>query len=307
MNMTQETSKTRWVAATAVLVVGIVAVGLALRMDIFGVGGSGLSDPFAYDMTELRKIDPNLIGYRRVKTLAVTDEAAAVAFDAIDKTGRLYRASSDRVEIYDAAGKRIAQWPKLNDKATITGIAVGEKDVFVADAGNRVVLRYDLSGKLLGRIGVKDASRNIPGLVLPSPHLDVAIAPDGLLRVTNPGRRRVEAYTFDGDLEFWWGESGASIEKFCGCCNPTNLAILADGSIVTAEKGLPRVKVYDPQGKFVCVVAGPDDFARNAAGLDLAVDSQQRIWVLDPTAKKVHVYEKISESDDEPIGQQTTK
>jgi hypothetical protein len=58
---------------------------------------------------------------------------------------------------------------------------------------------------------------------VPSACLDVEIAPDGLLRVNNPGRHRVETYTFDGDLELFWGRPSAAIDGFCGCCNPVNL------------------------------------------------------------------------------------
>ena len=48
----------------------------------------------------------------------------------------------------------------------LTGIAIAKNDVFVADAGNRVILRYDKSSKLIRRIGEKDKDRNIPGLII---------------------------------------------------------------------------------------------------------------------------------------------
>ena len=34
---------------------------------------------------------------------------------------------------------------------------------------------------------------------------------DGLLWVVNPGRHRLEAYTFDGDLQSYWGEESLGI------------------------------------------------------------------------------------------------
>ena len=48
--------------------------------------------------------------------------------------------------------------------------------------------------------------------------------------------------------------------------------------------------MYDPSGKFTGVVARPDDFAPNAAGLDLAADKAGRIYVLDPDARAVRVF-----------------
>ena len=61
----------------------------------------------------------------------------------------------------------------------------------------------------------------------------------------NPGRHKIEAYTFDGELETSWGTPATTIGGFSGCCNPTHIAMLPDGSFVTSEKGLARVKVYD--------------------------------------------------------------
>ena len=188
-------------------------------------------------------------------------------------------------------------------KAMLTSIAVAEKDVLVADAGNRIVLRYDAAGKLLGQIGKRDPAKHIPGFVIPSPCFDVAMAADGLVRVVNPGAHRIEAYTLDGDLEAFWGSSGKGIEGFCGCCNPTNIALLPDGRFVTSEKGIPRVKVYRADSKFDAVVAGPDTLAPTETILeetrpdhklpvfDVAADSRGRVLVLDPLAVKVRIFE----------------
>lgn len=79
-------------------------------------------------------------------------------------------------------------------------------------------------------------------------------------------------------------------EGFCGCCNPSNFAILSDGSFVTSEKGIERIKVYLPDGTFKCIVAGPDAFIEGTTGLDLAVNSRDRIFVLDPEKRMVRVF-----------------
>ncbi len=76
---------------------------------------------------------------------------------------------------------------------------------------------------------------------------------------------------------------------FFGCCNPAHFAVLSDGRFVTAEKGLPRIKIYSPQGKFECVVAGQEQFPSIAA--DLAVDNHDRILVLDSNKSRILVFE----------------
>ena len=220
-----------------------------------------------------------------------------------------------QLAIFDPQGEPLANWDNLGwdnlDGALLTSIALAEEDVFLADAAGRVVLRFDISGKLLGRLGLRDERRHIPGFVIPSPYFDVAMAPDGLLNAVNPGGLRIEAYTFDGDLEASWGEAGVDIAGFCGCCNPSNIAIMADGRTVTAEKGIARVKVYDAEGNFQCVVAGPELLTPKPTAaeetrtphkrqpVDLATDSKQRILVLDPNARKVRIFElkKTQEND----------
>ncbi len=78
---------------------------------------------------------------------------------------------------------------------------------------------------------------------------------------------------------------------------------MPDGRCVTGEKGMPRVKIYDAEGKFESVVAGPDVLAPNFSvttetredlrlkPVDLAVDGKSRIIVLDPNARKVRIFE----------------
>jgi hypothetical protein len=92
-------------------------------------------------------------------------------------------------------------------------------------------------------------------------------------------------------------------DGFSGCCNPAAFALLPDGGFVTAEKGLPRVKIYDAEGVFVGFVAGAEEFAeagvvgydKGAAGdaegaLDVAADSQGRILVLEPRTGRIRVF-----------------
>lgn len=325
--------------AVAIVIAGVAVV----RLDTTGKKGSGLGKEFVYDVKELAKIDPKLILYEEATEAistgftdshAITVDSQGSIYAAGDKAIRVFAASSnlvgemkladmprcltvsgdgkiyvgmkDHVEVYDGRGERLATWESLGDDAVLTSIAVSKDDVFVADAGNRIVLRYDTTGKLINRIGEKDEDRNVPGFVIPSPYFDLGVAHDGLLRVVNPGRHRIEAYTFDGDLEFWWGEFSAGVEGFCGCCNPVNFAILEDESFVTCEKGLTRVKIYDAEGAFVGVVAGPEQLVEGGAalidewasvgkggGFDVAVDARGRIFVLDTIKNVVRIFTKI--------------
>lgn len=336
------TSNQIFVGALVVLaiVIGILAVA---RLDTTGEKGSGLGREYIYDVGDLAKIDPNLIlyeestepintGFGSSRGIAVDGQGVVyVAGDkslrlfaqegdlldeirlndmprclAVAEDGKIYVAMLDHVEVLDDRRTPPATWQSLGEDAVLTSIAVYKNDVFVADAGNRIVLHFDVTGKLINRIGKRDKDRNIPGFVVPSPYFDVAVARDGLLRVTDPGRHRIEAYTFGGDLEFWWGDFSTSVEGFCGCCNPVNFAILEDESFVTCEKGLTRVKIYDPDGTFIGVVAGPEQLVQGGTsrictlpsecqtgGFDVAVGPKDRIFVLDTIKNVVRTFTKI--------------
>ena len=210
----------------------------------------------------------------------------------VDGNHNVYLGMEDHVEVYDQEGEKKANWISLGKKAIITSIAVSKNSVFVADAGNKIVWKFDKSGNRLIRIGEKNEAKDIPGFIIPSPFFDVAIDPDGFLWVANTGRHSVENYTEDGDFRTSWGEFSMEIDGFCGCCNPSHFSILEEGSFVTSEKGIARVKVSNRLGELVSVVAGPDQFIEGTVGLDLAVDSAQKIFVLDPFQNLVRIFEK---------------
>ena len=231
--------------------------------------------------------------------VALTDTARCVA---VAKDGMIYAGLRSQIEVFDAKGGRQATWEPAAQRAWFTGLAVADNEVFAADAGNRIVLRYDRSGKLLCQIGSRDSARNIPGFSVPSPFFDLELGSDGLLRVANPGRHRVHVFTLNGDLEFSFGHTSAALEGFCGCCNPVSLTLLSDGRYLTCEKGLPRVKIYRADGGLESVVAGAESFTENAlacedadcrkGGLDAAVDSQGRIYILDLVLNEVRVMQR---------------
>lgn len=244
-------------------------------------------------------------GGARLRQIGLAEKPWSMAVGGAEHKhpGRIYVGLRNRIAVLDPDGKLLATWDAPGAKAIVTSIAVGEHEVFLADAMGRIVLRCDLEGKVLGRIGARDEARNVPGFVIPSPYFDIALGPDGLLRVVNPGRHLIEAYTADGSLEVTWGKHSLAIDGFCGCCNPAHMAMLADGRLVTAEKGIPRVKVYSAEGQFQCVVAGPELLVPDRTSteetrqahvlkvLDVAVDGRGRVLVLDPALRSVRVFE----------------
>lgn len=282
------------------------------------------------ELESLRKVDPRYLTYREAARIATgmenprgiavsADGALFVVGDralirdegrgakqqttplegeptciAVGRDDRLYLGMTDHVEVYAQDGKRLAVWQSVvGAGAYITAIAVTERDVWIANSAGRAVVHCDLQGRVIGQFGEKNEAEGYPGLIVPSPHLDVAPAPGGNLYVTNPGMHRVETHAPDGKLLSCWGASSSALDSFCGCCNPTDIALLPDGRFITSEKGIPRVKVYSATGQFQEVVAGPDAFASNTMGLDLAAAADGSVLVLDPKAKVVRLFQHV--------------
>ena len=283
---------------------------------------------FRYDDSALRKVDPALIGYTEVGQiqagmqkptcmsvgadgkLYVAGEQLARVMDAKGRellaipltgvataiaaspTGDIYIAVKTYVEVYSAEGKRKAAWTSLGRDSHITAIAAGDDAVYLADAGRRAgrVVVCGLDGAVKSEIAGQNAAAGIPGIITPSAHMKLALTPEGSLWVANPGRHQLELYSPAGELLKYFGQGGTTIEQFLGCCNPSDFALLADGRIVTAEKGVPRVKVYQPDGHMVSVVAGPDSFGGNRSGLELAADSSGRVLVLEPGTSTIRLF-----------------
>jgi len=289
----------------------------------------GFEKGFTYDTTPVRQVDPLLIRYRELATIETGLESPrAIAVDprtgdllvaghglvrrlspagarlgdiavsgepfclASGFDGRVFVGLKDHVEVYSAGAvaKLVESWKSFGLGSYLTCIAVAEDGVYVADAGRRVVYRCSPDGRVLVEIGRADKDLGIPGFIVPSPHLDVAIGSDGLVWVGNPGMHRLEAYTADGRLERYWGTVGTAVNEFFGCCNPTDFAMLSDGSFITSEKGIARIKRYDADGRFDCVVAAPQSFGGNVTGLDVATTAEGHVLVLERGTRAVRVF-----------------
>lgn len=282
---------------------------------------------FEYSVDEFKNVPDELIHYKETKNFKVGfEKPAGITIDndkiylvgdqklkVIDITGKLiseiefseeprtieisgdkiYVAFEKRIQIIDETGNTQGDWKLTDDNSYITGVAAFEENVFVADAGTRKVIRFNTNGELQNEFEGKVSEEVLHGFIVPSPYFDVDINEYGDLWVVNPGLHTLENYTVEGSLREHWKASGNQTENFSGCCNPAHYCFLPDGSFVTSEKGLVRIKIYKPSGEFSGVVAAPNKFDDKIEGQapDIAVDSQGNIYALDFDRKVLRVFE----------------
>jgi sugar lactone lactonase YvrE len=314
----------------------LLAVLILIFRDLYTGSNTRQGNPCDYNLDKIKKIDSSLICYKEIgqfksslsKLYGIAVDSALNIFVAGDKevqvfnkeykkTGgfridsvpncialghqkEVYLGIGNHVEGYNRNGKKIKSWKGMNSKGYITSIAVKGNEIYVADAGNRVVVRYNRDGAVLNQIGEKDPSKGIGGFIIPSMYFDVTIGADNDLWIANPGKHALENYSEDGELISSWGIASMQMEGFAGCCNPVHFSILPDGYFVTYEKGMDRIKAYNQTGKFECVVAGPTGLSSKpnynctygTAVNDITVDSEGSVYVLDALSNMVRVYGK---------------
>ncbi len=226
----------------------------------------------------------------------------AVASSDHDYAGHVYVGSGSTIEVFSPDGQSSVTWETKAKLPLLTAISLTPQHVYVADAGNQVVMQFDYDGQRTATID--------NGFVVPSAYFDLIAEANGLLHVVNPGARRVETYTSDGIREMSWGKTGSSISDFFGCCNPVHVAMLPGGRVVTSEKGIPRIKIYDNAGLLQSVVADTEQLLKtpisqafsgtsseNASDtvetrdvFDIATDGDERILVLDSHAGQIRIF-----------------
>jgi len=286
------------------------------------------------DLIALKKFDTTLVGYYRnsvIETGLINLSGITIGEDnniLLTGSGRIiiFNASGVLLEeipvasasscittghnsIYIGTGAGIARyslddgsitrWGDEKSNGYITSVAVNDNYLYAADAGRKIIHKYDPDGTLVQQIGIKDTITNAPGFIVPSPYFDIAFGGFSDLWAANTGRLRVEMYSVSGFIRADWGKSAYEPGGFSGCCNPAHLAILPDGCFVTYEKGIDHIKVFDQGGQFICFVGGAGSFRGNpdfSLGInnlvkDIAAGSDGKIYILD-AYNRINIFEK---------------
>jgi len=235
---------------------------------------------FAVGDSEVKVFDQSGTLLRRWKT-------EVPGFCATVFEEHVYVGQEGQLEIYDLQGKLQKTWRDSKLLGRVTAVQVVDAYIFVADARDRCIRRYDREGTYLNNIG-KD--NRMKGFNIPNGALDFSVDDHSIIHACNPGKHRVERYTFEGELLGHIGRfDGRDPQGFTGCCNPTNVAVTGEGHVYVTEKAGPRAKVLDSSGNLLAVI-GTTVFDPNCSNMDVAVDSRGRVYVADTVRLQINVF-----------------
>jgi len=283
-------------------------------------------NPYEYNVDEFKKVDPALISYKEVRQIKVDLDktggiasangliylAAGKSVKSLSPEGKLISeftveenphciAVNDKqvvlgyektFEAYSLAGEKQFQSETINDSTVITSVAIWNGKIVVADMGKRRVYLFNQNQKIKEFEGISGA-KNLHGFVIPSPYFDVAVNSKNELWVANTGMHTLQQYDENGNLVNSWEKVSLEIEGFCGCCNPAQFTFLPDGRFVTSEKGMPRIKIYKPNGELESVVAAPDKFIDNGHAPEVACIGEM-VVALDYDKKMIRIFSPMA-------------
>ena len=310
-----------------VIVVGILAV---IIVDFLGNRPDRRGEnPYALEVDQYKEVDEALISHKEIRNFSL---GLMISSDMSLQGNKLYISGNSALAVlpldgteanmfeilpgatclevddanifigfgtfvakYSHEGELLHEWPDLGERTVITNVAIKEDKIYVADAGNRRIVIFNRDGEQTGEFEGKAETAAGHGFIVPSANFDLAVNSYGELWVVNPGKHALENYSDDGRMRGYWETRSFDIDGFLGCCNPARITTMEDGSFVTSEKGLVRIKIYDQSGKLLSVVAAPELFKEEGEAPEVCVGADGVIYALDFDKDMVRVFEPIKE------------
>ncbi len=215
---------------------------------------------------------------------------------AIGANGLLYVADTNnhRVAVFDPEGKLVNSFgmyglaPQPNVFNEPWGLAVApDGTVYVADTWNHRIVAYSPEGERLREWGVEGANQlgNLYGFWGPRA---VAVDTEGLVYVADTGNKRIMVYNSEGVFIRQIGSGGALGGQLD---EPVGLAFGTDGKLYVADTWNQRIQVFTPEGIFVRQWSVAAWFGQSNERPYLAVDAEDNIYVTDPDAGRVIVFD----------------
>jgi hypothetical protein len=214
----------------------------------------------------------------------------------LDRKGTVLKSAAIPGEMAPPVSRR----RKRSREASVSGLAVSDRDVFVALGSGRSMG----SKSKLFRVDrdLENPRVLAEGLRACCQRCDIAVR-DGEVYVAENSAHRVVIFDRDGNvLRKWGSRRRTGLEGFGSCCNPMNLCFDSRGILYTAESGIGRVKRYSTEGEFFGLVGyvGVARFQRagrqasSCSNIAIAVArAGDRVYVMDYQNKLIRVLQRF--------------
>ncbi|MBW6502165.1 MAG: hypothetical protein K0B05_12295 [Bacteroidales bacterium] len=211
---------------------------------------------------------------------SITTDKPVTALSVSNQT--IYASTQETILLVSTEGRITGEWGPYESNSLITSVSSNDEFVAFADATNKRVFVLRKDGEVAHMMGHTERK-----FIIPSPYFDIALTENNMLYAANPGMHRVEEWTLDGKQTNTFGIAGLAPEAFCGCCNPSHLT-LYNNRLVTAEKGLNRIKIMDNAGEFIELVSSENSFIPSIP-LDIAAGGD-KIYGANPADSRLYVF-----------------
>ncbi len=179
----------------------------------------------------------------------------------------------------------IGAYKKTDKQHLLNGpraLALAGDRIFIADTDAHRVVVLDQSGKNVLSWGSKGDAQG--QFKYPS---GIAVDDQGKVYVVDGGNGRIQIFDQAGKFVRMFGGKGSGPKQFSG---PSGI-VVAKGLVYVADTGNARVQVFSSDGIFLNQVTFKTEKEAMKAPVDLAVDVQNKLYVLDASENKVRVFD----------------
>lgn len=175
-------------------------------------------------------------------------------------------------------------------KKRVSGIAVTDKDVFVACPA-ALGFGYDiwrLNTDLQEPVKIVQKLRGCCGQMdIQARGADLCVAENSMHRVCRYDREGQQ-------LKVWGEREGISQLGFEGCCNPMNLRIASNGEVYTSESSIGRIRRFSNDGQYLGLV-GQAKLVSGCKHVAIGMSPDtKRVYLLDVTQGEIVVLQQKS-------------
>lgn len=154
-------------------------------------------------------------------------------------------------------------------------------NIYMTDPGNRCILKFDSSGRLLDRWEGRYNELSCFD--------SITVDTSGNIYGVDRCSHCVQKLSNSGDLIAAWGSYGSGEGEFR---SPSGIAVDSTGNIYVSDTGNCRIQKFDGSGNFITILgsrgSGIGEF-RSPVGV--AVDLSDNIYVTDPENKRIQKYD----------------